>query len=391
MPDDNLPKKRSAVESSVAKYLRDFERQQRLMAESPILKFAREAAEQQQIVGRSISKVAQDFERQQRLTAESPVLKFAREAEEQQQIAGRSISKIVQDFERQKRLMAESPVLRFAQEAAEQQQIAGRSISKIVQDFERQQRLMAESPIYKIAGDFQQMLTAVGDLRSSLGAIAAARDIASLAAISIAGVQPTNMTALNAELIALHECLSSDVSGTAHQSVRSHLTSVCDHLIDLLENARSEIEKRALWKVVIWLLPLIFAWYLSATGGQAVVQQGDETRELIQRQAQIDRDERNRRAEEQEQRDQEIGEKIDALSRLIQQQMTASKGQFYVVERAVPLCETKRFCKQHLTTLLPGSEVELIARDGKWIRVRVLLESTEVEGWVLKKYLLRLR
>ena len=64
----------------------------------------------------------------------------------------------------------------------------------------------------------------------------------------------------------------------------------------------------------------------------------------------------------------------------------------YTVHRTVPLNFARRFNGPAIRLLMPGEEVELIERHGKWIKVRLYDVTTDqvLEGWVLKKYLILL-
>ena len=62
------------------------------------------------------------------------------------------------------------------------------------------------------------------------------------------------------------------------------------------------------------------------------------------------------------------------------------------VARRVPLCATKHFNKHCSAWLIPGMEVEMVERAGKWLQVSALIANgSVVSGWALKKYFARER
>ena len=65
--------------------------------------------------------------------------------------------------------------------------------------------------------------------------------------------------------------------------------------------------------------------------------------------------------------------------------------QYYLVKRMTPLTADRHHSGRRLMTLMPGYEVELLERAGKWIRVEAYDPVTQrvMKGWVLKKYLKR--
>ena len=87
-----------------------------------------------------------------------------------------------------------------------------------------------------------------------------------------------------------------------------------------------------------------------------------------------------------------IFEALNNLANVVDQtpERTAAY-QYYVVERMTPLTPIRHYTARRLMTLMPGQEVELLERAGKWIKVEAydIVEERVVQGWALKKYLRR--
>ena len=206
--------------------------------------------------------------------------------------------------------------------------------------------------------------------------------------------QPAFSTAVAAKVDALQTAIdefdTADENG--HLVVEKHFDELIVDLLDQLEKAVEKIEFRSVVAYVGWLIPILLALYLF----QISSTQTEEAKEEAYREH---TDITNGISEhENEAREgsllildrlTELEEKIDELS----ESKNAFEGTFYVVIRPVPLNVEQRYHGGYISWLLPGQEVELIERSGKWIRVIAydFVTGTTHIGWVMKKYLRRIR
>jgi hypothetical protein len=165
-----------------------------------------------------------------------------------------------------------------------------------------------------------------------------------------------------------------------------------DGLTDCLEQAVEKIEVRSVIRFIWSVIPVILAFYFFQQSSVQI----EKLEESLDRQNEelVDVIVKNKREAENWggrliDRLEKLENKIDELSDL----QNPLRGTFYIVERTVPLTADQRFHGTVISWLLPGQEVELIDRSGKWIRVIAYdfsTGSTDV-GWVKKKYLRRLQ
>lgn len=157
-----------------------------------------------------------------------------------------------------------------------------------------------------------------------------------------------------------------------------------------LAQAASKIEVRAVARLLWWLAPMLLALYLYHNSSQTI----SELRVEGQNQAAAIEKNVDELAKQSEDREKTIILKFDELNakfdRLLEE---AHESIFYIVRRPVPLNTERRYSGLTVTWLMPGQEVELVERHGKWIKVIAydVVEEQCQSGWVLKKYLRRIK
>ncbi|MHA1565047.1 MAG: hypothetical protein ACTSX7_07025 [Alphaproteobacteria bacterium] len=133
-----------------------------------------------------------------------------------------------------------------------------------------------------------------------------------------------------------------------------------------IEAVEERIDQRALLRFLPWLFSILLAAYAI-------------------REAEISSDQLNSRVDG-------LPTVFEALiSDLLERFEADNTAQYYIVARVVPMTEDRKYHGIRIIILLPGQEVEVVERSGKWLRVIAYgLESGETHiGWVLKKYLNR--
>ena len=179
------------------------------------------------------------------------------------------------------------------------------------------------------------------------------------------------------------------------QAAEALLVQLLEALSDALAIARDRIQIRALIRLISSMAPTLLTIAGLLLTYELAKESSDSIAELT---GKIDR--QNLRIERQSEASDAINDslggmesRLSKLAEKVDQVLDeASAGTYYIVARPVPLNTEMRLNGPHIQVLLPGQEVELIERSGKWITVTSLdIETGKVRvGWVLKKYLRRL-
>jgi flagellar motility protein MotE (MotC chaperone) len=167
---------------------------------------------------------------------------------------------------------------------------------------------------------------------------------------------------------------SERTDGEVQLTIEKNFEEIVDELYELLERAVEKVELRSVIRFLEWIIPVILALYLYQDSSIQLENFKDSSH----------------------QDDIRILESIRKLDEKIDERIkseNAQRGTFYIVIRPVPLNEGQRFHGLYICWLMPGQEVEVIERSGKWIRVITYDFSTGAThvGWVLKKYLRRIQ
>lgn len=159
------------------------------------------------------------------------------------------------------------------------------------------------------------------------------------------------------------------------QDVEQQLSDFVDFLIGSISQASSKLELRALISFVGWVIPILISFYLFALSSK-------DTEGLSGEISTLSSEVRTQRVQ--------LAELTEQVSRFIDE---AGNTTFYLVIRPVPLNYSQRFLGNAYFMLYPAQEVELIAQNGKWIKVSAinLYSGQKQTGWVLKKYLKRVQ
>lgn len=175
----------------------------------------------------------------------------------------------------------------------------------------------------------------------------------------------------------------------------STLDEVIDALEQSFEQTDEKIDRRALLRFAGWLLTFLLAVYsvwlaeTSSDNMQAGFDGVESTAEMHQLQVRREHDDI---AAAQDEAIDRINSRLDAVIERFEGQLEEDDAAaFYIVVRAVPMTEERRYHGAQIVWLMPGQEVEVIERSKKWLRVIAYdLESEDIHaGWVLKKYLKR--
>ncbi len=159
---------------------------------------------------------------------------------------------------------------------------------------------------------------------------------------------------------------------------------------EALRDSSSRIERRHIVQMFAHVFPILLTAYLHYLATLDLTEKSEEAgrqRSEIERSLEELKALDHEHQAELERQFSLIDKKIDDLAQDFEQ------GQFYVVDRPVPLGLEKRFGTSVVRWLVPGEEVEVLQFDKKWVQVvalDVVKNQTQV-GWVLKKYLRRLK
>jgi hypothetical protein len=317
-------------------------------------------------------------------------------------------AKITRDLDRQSRTirdLIDGPTAKITRDLDRQSRVIRDLIdgptAKITRDLDRRSRTirdLIDGPTAKMILNLTEQSSAIRDLTEGTTAKIVrglaenylhSRELVNSAPAFAEHRFPAEMEALNAEFAVLANTLSDEDAQVS--AVGEIVSRIFDQLLLLLQRTSSALEVRAVREIILFLIPLVFAWYLAYASDRHVDNLGGEIRQETKDQA---RQQREKLADEHmlsATRDATIERKLDEVIALMEEKSSAmSERSFYVVKRAVPLCESRTICRGKIALLNVHTVVEIIERARKWVFVEAITESGDTKrGWVLKKYLRR--